>query len=1030
MPGSRPAGPRSGSSMRWRRHRRCSSRGGSSRSRFRSSISTSSSGARRRSRRPRRSRHGSSSRPTARARPRASRTTRKRRTTSSSKAAARPRSLRSSRATSFAPFWWEVRLFRAGRSRRGGRALSPRRHAVGIHAQECPSASCRPIPPASRSIARARASPCRTSARAKTGASISARCDSSKRPQQTRTTGRVDHAFVYERTTGNIADSSFRLRLAVTGNALTEVTHFVHVPESFERRYPRAAERERRDRRARRASSPGVLYGIGGCVLGVAVAAAPALPAVAARGHGGIRRRRPDGRRVARQRARRLVRLRHGAVGRRTSGCAQAGAAAARRDRRRPCLRPRVHGGGKSFAARVSRPSPVVARVVARGRADDRGARAHARRLSVRAARRSRSSRRSTTSTNHFLGWWQPSESLTDPEILGSAVPALAPIAISLQAGFMEECLFRAVPLSLAALIGAALRPSRRWRSRSRSSCRRSCSAAATRTIPGFPSYSRLVELFVPAIVWALIFLRFGLMPTILLHALFDLALMSIPLFLVDAPGALCHARARHCGGARRRSRSSSRAALRARSWGELPDALRNGAWQPPAPAPTDARPRFAPPPASRLPAGLRAFQRALPVLGIARIRRVGAGDAVSRRRARAAVTRAARRWPLANAALAARGVDARPRLAAHSIVAARHRRSHALGGPQVRLARGRARRVREAHRQHAGAAAVGGSLRAVRGRRRRARGGMARDDRRPRRGAPDPARAAGIAARSAAFARRRARARANATVRERFGLDPAALKDVGAEEKQLPARADWTFTFADPARRCGQGRRGAHRASSVAGDEVAAYGRYVHVPEAWQRAERERDGETLFVRMALAALLGIAGFVALVMAVIDWTHRRRDRARARAASPRSCSCWAPSAPRIRGRVLAMSFSTTEPLVIAGASGIAALLAGALVAALLLGLAAGVGVFAAATRQRRASARGRCRVWAAGDRRRLFVAGRRRDRRSGSLPHRFRCGRRSASSRSRCRGSAPRSRARACSTASPSPCSCCTGSRN
>ncbi len=57
--------------------------------------------------------------------------------------------------------------------------------------------------------------------------------------------------------------------------------------------------------------------------------------------------------------------------------------------------------------------------------------------------------------TNRWLGWWQPSEALTDPNILGSAVPALAPIAISLQAGFMEECLFRAVPLSLAALIGA-----------------------------------------------------------------------------------------------------------------------------------------------------------------------------------------------------------------------------------------------------------------------------------------------------------------------------------------------------------------------------------------------------------------------------------------------------------------------------------------------------------------------------------------------------------------------------------------------
>src|SRR5581483_8932751 len=49
--------------------------------------------------------------------------------------------------------------------------------------------------------------------------------------------------------------------------------------------------------------------------------------------------------------------------------------------------------------------------------------------------------------TNRYLGWWQPSEVLTDPNILGSAIPALAPIALSLQAGFMEECAFRAIPL-------------------------------------------------------------------------------------------------------------------------------------------------------------------------------------------------------------------------------------------------------------------------------------------------------------------------------------------------------------------------------------------------------------------------------------------------------------------------------------------------------------------------------------------------------------------------------------------------------
>jgi hypothetical protein len=41
---------------------------------------------------------------------------------------------------------------------------------------------------------------------------------------------------------------------------------------------------------------------------------------------------------------------------------------------------------------------------------------------------------------------------LTDPEILGSAVPAFGPIAMSLQAGFMESACSAVLPA--AALIG------------------------------------------------------------------------------------------------------------------------------------------------------------------------------------------------------------------------------------------------------------------------------------------------------------------------------------------------------------------------------------------------------------------------------------------------------------------------------------------------------------------------------------------------------------------------------------------------
>ena len=61
---------------------------------------------------------------------------------------------------------------------------------------------------------------------------------------------------------------------------------------------------------------------------------------------------------------------------------------------------------------------------------------------------------------------------------------------------------------------------------------------AAHANYPGFPAYSRLVELIGPSLIWGLIFLRFGLLPTVILHALFDLVLMSLPIFLVDGPSA------------------------------------------------------------------------------------------------------------------------------------------------------------------------------------------------------------------------------------------------------------------------------------------------------------------------------------------------------------------------------------------------------------------------------------------------------------------------------------------------------------
>ncbi len=208
--------------------------------------------------------------------------------------------------------------------------------------------------------------------------------------------------------------------------------------------------------------------------------------------------------------------------------------------------------------------------------------------------------------------------------------------------------------------------------------------------------------------------------------------------------------------------------------------------------------------------------------------------------------------------------------------------------------------------------------------------------------------------------------------MREKWGLDPAALKPIGAEEKQRPARIDWTFTFADP--KSDVGKDGiAALGVVVAGDEIAGYGRYVDVPEAWQRAERERDSRFLIVRMVFVGLLGLAGFAGIVMAVIDWTHGRRDR-RALYGVFAIALALGVMATANAWPQLAYTFKTAEPFVPQAAISVLGLFAAALLSALLFGLMAGVGAWAALRQRPHPLARSAPR-WMMAIAAALFVAG-------------------------------------------------------
>ena len=133
--------------------------------------------------------------------------------------------------------------------------------------------------------------------------------------------------------------------------------------------------------------------------------------------------------------------------------------------------------------------------------------------------------------TNKYFNWWNPAGLLIEPNTLATPFPWLSAIANSLHAGFWEECLFRAIPLAGAVLIGAKLGKKKLFLG---------IGLIVQALIFGMghanyaaqPAYARVVELFIPSLYFAFLYLRFGLLTGILMHFAFDAILMSLPIWI------------------------------------------------------------------------------------------------------------------------------------------------------------------------------------------------------------------------------------------------------------------------------------------------------------------------------------------------------------------------------------------------------------------------------------------------------------------------------------------------------------------
>lgn len=138
-------------------------------------------------------------------------------------------------------------------------------------------------------------------------------------------------------------------------------------------------------------------------------------------------------------------------------------------------------------------------------------------------------------STTYFQ-WWAPLSKLVDPNVLASYVPWLSSIAKSLQAGFVEEAQFRVIPLASAALLGERF-GKKKWWIGGALILQAIVFGAAHANYAAQPAYARLVELILPSFVFAGLYLRFGLLTSVVMHYAYDVFWFSLPIFLSQAPG-------------------------------------------------------------------------------------------------------------------------------------------------------------------------------------------------------------------------------------------------------------------------------------------------------------------------------------------------------------------------------------------------------------------------------------------------------------------------------------------------------------
>lgn len=135
-----------------------------------------------------------------------------------------------------------------------------------------------------------------------------------------------------------------------------------------------------------------------------------------------------------------------------------------------------------------------------------------------------------------WLGWWTPTGALINPNVLSAYLPWFSSLAISLMAGFREECFFRAIPLAGGKLLGKRFGNQRAWLVAA-FIVQAIIFGAAHANYPAQPFYARLVELTFSSTLFGIVYLLYGLLPVVITHYAYDVFWFALPLFVSEAHG-------------------------------------------------------------------------------------------------------------------------------------------------------------------------------------------------------------------------------------------------------------------------------------------------------------------------------------------------------------------------------------------------------------------------------------------------------------------------------------------------------------